>query len=211
MGLSEQDVTAIAERCRTLPPARGIYVQRDYVTNLFLAVLDYSSTADNVRKALRTYKERHWSKIRTIEDLKHFLGQYPDTPEGNLQAGSNLWGFKAARRVQELRNLVKYFETRGVTTGALLTHWAQASHYRDFMGRVKGLGLEVYEGMQIRQGYGPIKPGTHLVSFVSATLGHPVTDQDLPEAVDRASARLGLSPRELDRRIYENELTPSRR
>lgn len=204
MGLSEQDVAVIADRCRTLPPARGVYLQRDYVTNLLLAVLDYKSDPDNVRKALRTYKERLWNDVRTLEGLKQFLAQYPDTPEGNVNAATHIWGFKASRRIAELRALVKYFERRGVVTQELLTHWARTSHYRDFVGRVMELGLDVYEGIQIRQGYGPIKPGPHLRNFMKDALGHSLAESELSQAVERVSSKLGLMSRELDRRIYEH-------
>lgn len=206
MGLSEQDVATIADRCRDLPAAQGVYVQRDYITNLFLAVLDYRSTAEGVRKALGTYRDRLWNTIRTLEDLKQFLAKYPDTPDGNMAAGSHLWGFKAARRVGELRGLVKFFEKRGVVNQELLSHWARSSHYRDFMGRVRGLGLDIYDAMLIRQGYGQVKPAPHLATFLSAALGHPVPDGELTEAVERASEKLAISARELDRRIYEHEV-----
>lgn len=206
MGLSEKDVALIIGSCRDLPPARRPYVQTDYVLNLFLAVLDYRSTAEGVRKALTNYRQRWWDQIRTHEDLKRFLAKYPDTPEGNLRAGSDLWGFRAARRVTELRSLVKFFEARGVVTQELLTHWARTSQYRDFMGRVKGLSLNVYEGMLTRLGYGPIHPGPHLASFMAAALARSVSDADLLEAVERASGKMGIRARELDRRIYEHEL-----
>jgi hypothetical protein len=209
MGLSEKDVAIIVERCRTLPPASRPYVQTDYILNLFLAVLDYRSTAEGVRKALTNYRQRWWDQIRTLDDLKRFLKRYPDTPEGNLMAGSDLWGFRAGRRVSELRNLVKFFEARGVVTQELLTHWARTSQYRDFMGRVKGLSLDVYEGILMRQGYGPIKPAPHLAGFLAATLARQVSDAEQREAIDRASGKLGIRARELDRRIYEYELARS--
>jgi hypothetical protein len=206
MGLSEKDIALIIGRCRDLPPARRPYVQTDYILNLFLAVLDYRSTAEGVRKALRNYRQRWWDQIRTHDDLKRFLAKYPDTPEGNLRAGSDLWGFRAARRVAELRSLVKFFEARGVVTQELLTHWARTSQYRDFMGRVKGLSLNVYEGILTRLGYGPINPGPHLASFIAAALARTVSDAELLEAVERASGKIGIRARELDRRIYEHEL-----
>jgi hypothetical protein len=64
MALSEKDVAIIVERCRSLPPARRPYVQTDFILNLFLAVLDYRSSAEAVRKALTNYRRRWWDKIR---------------------------------------------------------------------------------------------------------------------------------------------------
>ena len=180
-------------------------MQKDYITNLFLAVLDYRSKADNVRTALLNYRDRWWDEIRTLDDLKAFLARYPDTPEGNLMCGSDLWGFRAARRVSELRNLVKYFDARGVVNQEFLNHWARTSAYRDFMGRVKGLSLAVYEAMLTRQGYGPIKPAPHLRSFICDAMQRMVPDPELGDVVERTSQHLGISPRELERRIYEYE------
>lgn len=210
MGLSEKEVSIIVECCRPLPPARRPYVQNDYILNLFLAVLDYRSSAEAVRKALSTYRQRWWDRIRTLDDLKKFLKKYPDTPEGNLLAGSDLWGFRAARRVAELRSLIRFFEARGVVTQELLVHWARTSQYRDFMGRVKGLSLNVYEGIVMRQGYGPIKSAPHLTSFLSAAVARNLSDSEIVEAVERASGKLGIRARELERRIYEHELPKSR-
>jgi hypothetical protein len=205
MGVSEQEIREFSNLCRELPPARGVYVQTDYVTNLFLTVLDYKSKAESVRAALLCYRDRWWDEIRDLESLKAWLARYPDTPEGNLNAGSALWGFKAARRVSELRNLIRYFEARGVVNQEFLNHWARSSQYRDFMGRVKGLDLHVYESILTRQGCGPVKPAPHLRSFICDAMQRRVPDTELADVVERASQLLGISPRELDRRIYEYE------
>ncbi|HEX2054595.1 MAG TPA: hypothetical protein VHJ78_12830 [Actinomycetota bacterium] len=205
MGVSDEEIRAFAQLCSGLPPARGVYVQKDYITNLFLTVLDYKSKAESVRTALMNYRSRWWDKIRTLDDLKAFLARYPDTQEGNLQCGSDLWGFRAARRVRELRNLVRYFEARGVVNQEFLNHWAKTSAYRDFMGRVKGLDLSVYEAILTRQGYGPIKPGPHLRSFICDAMQRHVPDTELVDVVERTAQELGLAPRELERRIYEYE------
>lgn len=205
MGVSEEEVRDFAHLCRGLPPAQGVYVQTDYVTNLFLTVLDYKSKAESVRAALLCYRDRWWNEIRDLDSLKSFLARYPDTPEGNLAAGSALWGFKAARRVSELRNLIRYFEARGVVNQEFLNHWARSSAYRDFMGRVKGLDLRVYESILTRQGCGPVKPAPHLRSFICDAMARRVPDNELVDVVERASQHLGISARELDRRIYEYE------
>lgn len=205
MGVSDDELLAFAHLCSGLPPARGVYVQKDYITNLFLTVLDYKSKAESVRTALGNYRARWWEQIRTLDDLKAFLARYPDTAEGNLHCSSDLWGFRAARRVSELRNLVRYFEARGVVNQEFLSHWARTSAYRDFMGRVKGLGLPVYEAILTRQGFGPIKPGPHLRSFICDAMQRLVPDGELVDVVERTAQHLGLSPRELERRIYEYE------
>ncbi|MDQ4148418.1 MAG: hypothetical protein M3164_00235 [Actinomycetota bacterium] len=203
MGVSDQELGTLVRRSADLPPPRGEYRQTDFITNLFLSVLDYSSSAEAVLKALAHYRENLWDQIRTMEDLKRFLARYPDDPQGNLEAGAHLWGFRAARRVSELRGLIRYFKRKGVTTQEDLVRWAKTSSYRDFMGQVRGLSLQVYEAILTRQGFGSIKPAPHITRFVSATIGRAVSEEEAVEAVARAALELDMPVRDLERRIYE--------
>lgn len=205
MGVSDEEIQDFARLCSGLPPAQGVYVQTDYITNLFLAVLDYRSKAEGVRKALLNYRDRYWDQIRTLDDLKRFLSRYPDTEQGNLECASALWGFRAGRRLRELRNLVRYFDARGVVNQEFLNHWARTSSFRDFMGQVRGLGLEVYQAMLTRVGCGPVKAGDHLRSFVCDALQRRIDDAEIVDVIGRAAPPLGITPRELDRRIFEYE------
>lgn len=205
MGISDEEFQTLTIRARTLPPARGVYVQTDYITNLFLAVLDYRSTASSVRQALGHFRQRWGDQIRTLTDLKTFLNRYENSPEGNLFAGSDLWGFRAARRVKELRGLVAFFESHGVVNQEALSRWAHNSSYRDFMGRVKGLDLPIYEAILTRLGCGPIKPSQHLMSFVSTGLRRPVTESELVPLLKKMARELDMSEQDLERRIFEFE------
>lgn len=205
MGISDEEFRTLVIQARTLPPTRGTYVQTDYITNLFLAVLDYRSTAESVRRALANYRHKWGDQIRTLNDLKTFLGRYEDSPEGNLYAGSDLWGFRAARRVKELRGLIKFFESKGIVNQQALEQWARTSSYRDFMSRVKGLDLPIYEAILTRLGHGNLKPGKHLMSFVSTTLRRPVAEGELVPLIKKVALELGMREQELDRRIFEFE------
>lgn len=205
MGISDEEFQTLIIRARTLPPARGVYVQTDYITNLFLAVLDYRSTASSVRRALGHFRQRWGDQIRTLTDLKTFLNRYENSPEGNLFAGSDLWGFRAARRVKELRGLVAFFESQGVVNQETLSRWAHNSSYRDFMGRVKGLDLPIYEAILTRLGCGPIKASPHLMSFVSTGLRRPVSESELVPLLRKMALELDTREQELERRIFEFE------
>lgn len=205
MGISDEEFQTLTVRARTLPTPRGVYVQTDYITNLFLAVLDYRSTAESVRRALRHFRHRWGDQIRTLTDLKTFLNRYEDSPEGNLFAGSDLWGFRAARRVKELRGLVAFFESKAVVNQEALSQWARTSSYRDFMGRIKGLDLPIYEAILTRLGCGPVKPSPHLMSFVSTALRRPVTESELVPVLKKMARELGMAEQDLERRIFEFE------
>jgi hypothetical protein len=208
VGVSAGEFQALLRSCSVLKPARGKYRQTDFITNLFLIVLDYRSTPEAVYKALDHYKRRLWDHIRTMEDLEAFLAHYPDTQPGNLEAGAQLWGFRAERRLRELRGVVKFFRSKGVVNQQELVRWAKNSNWRDFMGQVRGLSLQVYEAILTRQGLGSLKPAPHLSDFVSSSIGHSLPDDDVVEVVTRAAQNLGLPPRELERRIYEKEKLP---
>jgi hypothetical protein len=208
VGVSAGEFQALLRSCSVLKPARGKYRQTDFITNLFLIVLDYRSTPEGVYKALDHYKRRLWDHIRTMEDLEGFLARYPDTPLGNLEAGAQLWGFRAERRLRELRGIVKYFRSKGVVNQQELVRWAKNSTWRDFMGQVRGLSLQVYEAILVRQGLGALKPAPHLSDFVASSIGRSLPDDDVVEVVTRAAQNLGLPPRELERRIYEKVKLP---
>jgi hypothetical protein len=209
MGVSELEFQAILRRCRGLPAAQGTYRQTDYILNLFLTVLDYRSSAEAVRKALMHYRDKLWDEIRTYDDLVAYLADFPNDPRGNLEAGKELWGAKAERRIVELRGLVKFFGAKGVKDQETLTNWARRSSFRDFMGQVRGLNLQVYEALLTRQGYGPIKPSAHLNSFVMSAIGRPLPGEDLVEALQRVAHTVGVETRELERRIYEQYKRPA--
>jgi hypothetical protein len=183
-----------------------VYRQTDFITNLFLAVLDYRSTEAGVLRALEHYRRYLWDTIRTMPDLKRFLLRYPNDSDGNLQAGLDLWGCRAKRRMSELRSLIRYFDARGVVTQEFLVHWAKNSSYGDFEGRVPGLGREVYEAILMRQGLGALRPAEHLREFVSTAAGRLVEDEDLLYVIERAARALGITSKELDHRILEHHV-----
>lgn len=200
----ETDLERIVEAARGLPPAEGDYTETDFVMNLFETVLDYMMQTPVVVNALEHYKEHHWDAVRTLADVKAALARFPDSQKGNTDLAKHLWGNKHWTRAHQLRDLVAFFESEGITDQESLEAWAKRADFtRDFQGRVKGLGPAVFQWLVMRQGVDTVKPDVHVLRFVSNAIGRDVSDTEAVSLVEAAARALGISPRELDWRIWE--------
>src|SRR5687768_14942465 len=131
MTINEYDLVRGA--CRKLPPPRGNYHVNDFVTNLMSTVLDYRMNRTTLANAENHYKTNHWHKIRSKNDLVEFLAKYPADKEGNIAAAYTLWGYRYGNRLRQLRQLIAYFDSIGVTDQNSLRRWATDSDFeRDF-------------------------------------------------------------------------------
>ena len=90
------------------------------------------------------------------------------------------------------------------STGKVSRAWAHRGDFRsDFEGRVKGLGLAVYQSLVMRQGVDTVKPDVHVRRFTEAAVGRRLSDADVVEVVTRAARLLDIKAYELDWRIWE--------
>jgi len=202
--IDQQEFDLILERCKGLPPAKGMYLEDDYVTNLFLTVLDYQLHGRIVEKAIAFFQENRRSEIRSAADLKRLLAGYPDDEVGNTRLAQYLWGYKYWNRAHQLRDLFTYFESIGVTSQEALKEWAKSSCFEQgFKGRVRGLGFVVYQWLVMRQGVETIKPDVHVRRFVESIIHRSPTEDELVEALEKVAKQLGLKAYELDWRIWE--------
>jgi hypothetical protein len=202
--IDQQEFDLIFERCKELPPAKGNYLENDYVTNLLLTVLDYQLQGRIVEKAIAFFRENRRTEIRTAGDLKGLLARYPDDQTGNTRLAQYLWGYKYWNRAHQLRELLAYFESIGVMSQEALRQWAGSSSFEgDFKGRIRGLGFAVYQWLVMRQGVATIKPDVHVRRFVQSIIHRSPTDDELVEALEKVATRLGLKAYELDWRIWE--------
>jgi len=202
--IDQQEFDLVFERCKELPPAKGNYLEDDYVTNLLLTVLDYQLDGRIIEKAIMFFQENRRTEIRTAGDLKGLLARYPDDQAGNTRLAQHLWGYKYWNRAHQLRELLAYFESIGVTSQKALKRWAQFSNFdRDFRGRIPGLGFAVYQWLVMRQGVPTIKPDVHVRRFVESTIDRSPTDDEIVEALEEVATGLGLKAYELDWRIWE--------
>ena len=202
--ITARDVELVAAAGRTLPPAASDYRESDFVMNLLETVLDYMMQTEVVVKALTHYRAHCWAELRTMEDLEGLFERFPEDKDGNLALAQHLWGYNHWKRAQQLRDLVRYFRSIGVTNQERLVSWAAASTFKsDFEGRVKGLGPAVYQWLVMRQGVDTVKPDVHVRRFAEAAVGRALNDQDLIDVVTKAAHLLGVRAYELDWRIWE--------
>ena len=114
--IDQHEFDLILERCKELPPAKGMYLEDDYVTNLFLTVLDFRLHERIVKKAIAFFRENRQAMIRTAADVKTLLARYPDDQAGNTSLAQYLWGYKYSIRAHQLRELFAYLGSIGVTS-----------------------------------------------------------------------------------------------
>ena len=146
--VDETDVERVAGAARQLPPAAASSVAEDFLTSLFVTVLDYQLRTVVVMRALEHFRAERSGKIRALDDLELALARFPDDQDGNVALALDLWGYRLWTRAHQLRELCGYFRWIGVVDEASLRAWAHASEFRaDFEGRVKGLGRAVYESL----------------------------------------------------------------
>lgn len=205
------DVRRVAGAARGLSPVQDVYVEPDFVTNLFETVLDFMMRTDSVVRAIEHYRELLFDEIRTMDDLFHVMARFPDDKEGNLGLAEYLWNNRHWTRADMLRRLTEFFDSIGVRDESALRDWAvQAEFKRDFQGRVKGLGEAVFQALVMRQGVDTVKPDVHVHRFVEGALGRRLSDTDTVEVVTAAARQLGWKAAELDWAIWEQGRTAGR-
>ncbi|OGB29528.1 MAG: hypothetical protein A3F78_09020 [Burkholderiales bacterium RIFCSPLOWO2_12_FULL_61_40] len=204
--LSAAEYALLLAQCKGLPPPRGTYAVQEFISNLMLTVLDYQLQNKVVDRAHAHFLRLHSEKIRSIVHLAEFLSRYVNDRQGNIDAALALWGYKHWTRLVQLRGLVAYFQSVGVTNTETLQRWAeQALYERDFKGRVKGLGPAVFQWLLMRAGVETVKPDVHVKKFVASVLGYEPTFGAVVHALERISRTIGLRPRELDLSIWERQ------
>jgi hypothetical protein len=201
--IDSHDVERVAAAAAELPPAGASYLEEDFVSNLFLAVLDYMLTTAVVERALAHFRANRWEDVRSLDELEVLVSRYVDDQDGNTALAQHLWGYKLWTRAEQLRRLAEFFRGIGVVDQASLRNWAHGSEFRrDFEGQVKGLGRAVYQALVMRLGVDTVKPDVHVRRFAEAALSRRLSDDDVVDVVARAARELGIRARELDWRIW---------
>jgi hypothetical protein len=211
MKVSQQERDLLIEACRRVPPPTQVPAvgsdadYPDYITNLFLTVLDLQLQNVIVNNAILHYRGTRWDEIRTLTDLEAVLGQFTDDQAGNRAAAKYLWGYEYGDRLRRLRALVVWARARRLVDQASLREWAYESEFRrDFEGEIKGLGISAYCWLVMRLGVDTTKPDIWLHRFVQAALGRDLDDVALIDAITDAAHAAGRNVRELDAGIWES-------
>ncbi|MGI8566321.1 MAG: hypothetical protein ACR2LZ_07555 [Pyrinomonadaceae bacterium] len=202
--VTEIEYQQILDACHALPRTINNYLENDFIMNLFSTVLDYQMVRTTLANAESHYKENHWHKIRTRDDLANFLAKYPNTKEGNVAAAQYLWGYKYWTRLQQLRGLLVYFDSVGVTDQEGLRRWANESDFdRDFRGKIKGLSFAIYKWLVMRQGIPSVKADSNVRKFLTGITKHTLSDREAVDVLERVAKDLGIPANELDWSIWD--------
>ncbi len=203
--IREGDVERVAAAARDLPPAVGVYVEDDFVTNLLATVVDFQMHTNAVVKALGRFKDHRFDEIRTMADLQAVVGRFPDDQDGNtdLAVTCGLTGCGPGPACCAGWSSSSTRSGCGTRPGS--SGWAERAEFRrDFEGRVRGLGPAVFQWLVMRQGVDTVKPDVHVHRFAEAAVGRRLNDADTVEVVMRAAHRLGMKAYELDWAIWEH-------
>ncbi|MEA1965275.1 MAG: hypothetical protein U9O41_09190 [Candidatus Aerophobetes bacterium] len=206
MMIAQHEFDLILQKSKSLPPAKGMYLEHDYITNLFLTVLDFQLSGHIVESAIAHYRKHQWNEIRTFTDLKNLLAKYPDDRDGNTAVSLYLWGYRYWNRVSLLRKLITYFESIGITSQKTLSHWAKTGDFeRDFKGKIPRMGFAIYKWLVMRQGVETIKPDVHIRHFIDSIIHRTLPDNELVTILEKVAKQLGMKAYELDWRIWEHQ------
>lgn len=202
--IGRRDVELVTARCRELPRATGDYLEPDFVMNLQATVVDYMMHTTAVVRALEHFKSERWDEVRTLDDLEAAMARFEDDKEGNTELAQYLWGYNMWTRAEQLRRLTEYFQSIGVVDQPSLRNWAEGAEFKtDFEGRVKGLGIAVFQWLVMRQGVETVKPDVHVRRFAESVLGRRLNDAEIVDVVTSAARELEIKAYELDWRIWE--------
>jgi hypothetical protein len=217
--LEERELAMLQEISAQVPMTENEYVATDFVIALLETVMDYQNSTTTVERAGKFFEDNRWDEIRSIDDLEMAMARFPSDRDGNdalamylwgYHHWRYLWGYHHWRRAGELRGLVAYFRERDVTDLETLRRWAATSTERDFVGHVKGLGPTIYQWLVMRAGVETVKPDVHVLRFVGAAIGRPVTESEAVKSLEEVARRLGVSARTLDWSIWEYQRSSSR-
>ena len=217
MALTEGELRKLRKQCDKLPDGPD-YRGNDYVTNLFLTVLDFHMRVETVEKALKYFRKNHG--FRTHKKLKAYLNEFPNTKRGNLRLANSLWHKDHWSRAKFLRMLVKEFEARGVKGQKSLKRWVTSANFeKDVKGQFKlkiklkkpkrplyhSIGYTLFSWLQLRLGVPTVKPDVHVVRFMSNAVGRKVSKKETSESLRLVAEQTEREPAFLDSAIWHHQ------
>ncbi|MCX7166596.1 MAG: hypothetical protein NTV11_10015 [Rhodocyclales bacterium] len=206
--LTPQDRLKLLAAVSDLPFIHRTPKSQDYMRDVMLTVLDFHMQAEVVGKAINYFRDRVQSDhgIHTHDDLTRILATYPDTQQGNVDASLFLWNNRHWQRTHLLRGLLAFFSSIGVTDQEELRCWARhAAFDKDFHGKVKGLGLAVFQWLLIRMGVPAVKPDVWVINFAQRITGKRLADKVLVDLFHEIAPLVGQSMTNIDMTIWAFE------
>lgn len=206
--LTDDEFTKLAIAVAGLPFIRPTKWETDYLEDVMHTVLNFHIQEPVVINALNFFQlqvqQQH--RINDHHQLKALLAKFPNDRDGNEAAALFLWSNRHWTRIELLRRLLDFFESIGVTDQPSLHAWIKTATFdADFKGKVKGLGIAVYEWLRIRCGVDSIKPDIWVINFAKRIVGKRISEKALVDTFGRISPLVGESLSTIDVTIWYYE------
>lgn len=184
------------------------YRMSNYALNVINTALDFQQNVVSVNKAMNYYDAN--MGYRSHRGLKGIISEFPNSERGNRRLSQELWSNNMWTRAQFMRVLLNEFETRGIKGQRSLEKWLRTADFdRDVKGQFRSehhsMGFAIFHWLCLRCGIETIKPDTHILNFVSNSIGRKVRG---PEAVDllmKVSNQQHRKPYLLDAAIWHHQ------
>lgn len=206
--LTDDEFTKLATAVAGLPFIRPMKWETDYLEDVMHTVLNFHIQEPVVINALNFFQlqvqKQH--RINHHHQLKALLAKFPNDKDGNEAAALFLWSNRHWTRIELLRRLLEFFESIGVTDQPSLHAWIKTATFdADFKGKVKGLGIAVWEWLRIRCGIDSIKPDIWVINFAKRLVGKRISEKALVDTFGRISPLVGESLSTIDVTIWYYE------
>lgn len=206
--LTDDEFTKLAVAVAGLPFIRPTKWETDYLEDVMHTVLNFHIQEPVVINALNFFQlqvqKQHY--INDHHQLKALLAKFPNDKDGNEAAAMFLWSNRHWTRIELLRRLLDFFESIGVTDQLSLHAWIKTATFEaDFKGKVKGLGIAVWEWLRIRCGIDSIKPDVWVINFAKRVVGKRISEKALVDTFGRISPLVGESLSTIDVTIWYYE------
>lgn len=206
--LTDDEFTKLAIAVGGLPFIRPTKWETDYLEDIMHTVLNFHIQEPVVINALNFFQlqvqQQH--RINDHQQLKALLAKFPNDKDGNEAAALFLWSNRHWTRIELLRRLLDFFESIGITDQPSLHTWIKTATFEaDFKGKVKGLGIAVWEWLRIRCGIDSIKPDIWVINFAKRVVGKRISEKALVDTFGRISPLVGESLSTIDVTIWYYE------
>jgi len=217
MELSFSEQKALVSACGQLPTTEALDEERHICQSPVLILMStVLSLNRNWYKHAIPARQRFVSNLYTkvsppsLSNFSSLLTEISHSRTDWVSAATAMWSTKEARKAQALAELTDYLidwfnnHCPGLADRAALDQWAHHVSKSEFVGQIKHLGPRAHEQLLwYIEGTQSIKLDRHIVQFVEDSVGRRPLDQEMIDAIKAAAGSLGLSPTELDARIWD--------
>ena len=217
MPLSQSEHDSLVSACQQLPTT-SVQDEEKYVGESPVLIL--MSTVLSLNRRWYSHAlpaRRHFENNLYPHLIPHSLAAFSELLTRISQSGTDwkkaakaMWNMNEARKAEALAQLthllLTWFERNcpGLPDREALNQWAARTSQGEFVGKVKFLGPRAHEQLLwYIEGTQAVKLDRHVTQFIRDSIRRTPPEVDMITAVRRAAADLGISPTELDARIWD--------